>query len=604
MKYIVSIRMIFAVALVMMLTATGLWATGADEEPAAAAAADRETVFDPATGQTWTAPEYGGTLTWATRNFPESTDVWSAGGWAPHFISSVIERMTIADWALPREKHGTMNWDYTGPEMYRGGLAESWSMADDTTFIWNIRQGVNWHDKPPVNGREFDAHDVVWNFHRYFGLGDFAEAGPSPQRSIVYNLEFLAVTATDKWTVELKLTRPQVNVVQSLLHSMVWIYPPEVFEEEGGFEDWRNLVGTGPYRLTDHVEGSSATWEKNPNYWGVDEKFGNRLPYIDELRALKMPDESTRLAALRTGRIDMLSNTGDAHITNLDNLESLQKSNPELEVWPAYSFIPGTLVFNQSRPLTADINVRKALQMSVDREAISATFFKGWADPSPYGIFHQTAKGYAWPYEEWPDEVKREYEYRPDEAEALLDAAGYPRGDDGYRFKITVSNLVRYDPTYVEIVMGYFDAIGVDSELNIHSEAEGGAAFRADTVEWEIWGAGYGSYRGRLQEVGQAIQNIDNSSATKADDPRIEALYYAAVETTDTEEHIGYQRQADEISVREHYGLVKPRSALFSVSQPWVEGFAGEMGLGFTDRHAHFSRVWIDSALKKEMTGN
>ena len=108
------------------------------------------------------------------------------------------------------------------------------------------------------------------------------------------------------------------------------------------------------------------------------------------------------------------------------------------------------------------------------------------------------------------------------------------------------------------------------------SEAEGGAAFRADTTEWEIWSAGYGSYRGRLHEVGQAIQNIDNSSAIKADDPRIEALYYAAVETTDKEEHIGYQRQADEISVREHYGLVKPRSALFSVSQPWVEGFAGE----------------------------
>ena len=81
-------------------------------------------------------------------------------------------------------------------------------------------------------------------------------------------------------------------------------------------------VGTGPYRLTDHVEGSSATWEKNPNYWGVDGKFGNRLPYIDELRSLMMPDVSTRIAALRTGRIDILSNTGDAHITNIDNLES------------------------------------------------------------------------------------------------------------------------------------------------------------------------------------------------------------------------------------------------------------------------------------------
>ena len=587
-----------AILLSFTLMVAALWVSPA------AVAAEKETVFDPATGKTWTAPEYGGTLTWATRNFPKSTDVWSAGGWAPHFISAVIEKMVIGDWALPRETHGTLNWEYTGPEMYRGGLAESWSMPDDTTFIWNIRQGVHFHDKPPVNGREFDAHDVVWNFHRYYGLGDFAEAGSSPQRGIVGNLEFLSVTATDKWTVELKLTKPQVNVVSQLLHNMIWMYPPEVFEEEGGFEDWRNLVGTGPYRLTDHVEGSSATWEKNPNYWGVDEKFGNRLPYIDELRALMMPDASTRLAALRTGRIDILTNTGDAHITNIDNLESLQKSNPELEVWPQYSFIPGTFVFNQSLPPMQDVDVRKALQMSVDREAITATFFKDWADPAPYGIFHHSTKGFVWPYEEWPDEVKREYEYRPDDAEALLDAAGYPRGADGYRFKITVGNLVRYDPTYAEILMGYFDAIGVDSELSIFSEAEGGAAFRADTAEWELMNAGYGVYRATPRTIGEAVQNIDSSSATKVDDPRMEALYYAAVEATDLEEYKSYHRQADEISIREHYGLVKPRSAIFSVSQPWVEGFAGEFGLGYTERHTHFSRVWIDSEVKEAMMGN
>ena len=64
----------------LMLTATGLWAGGADEEEPAAAA-DKETVFDPASGRTWTAPEYGGTLTWAPRHYPVNADVWSASGW-------------------------------------------------------------------------------------------------------------------------------------------------------------------------------------------------------------------------------------------------------------------------------------------------------------------------------------------------------------------------------------------------------------------------------------------------------------------------------------------------------------------------------------------
>ena len=88
-------------------------------------------------------------------------------------------------------------------------------MPDHTTFIWNIRQGVHWDDKAPVNGRELDAYDVEWNYHRYLGLGDFAEAGPSPQAGSFISLsasqvEHLveSITATDKWTVVVKLKKP------------------------------------------------------------------------------------------------------------------------------------------------------------------------------------------------------------------------------------------------------------------------------------------------------------------------------------------------------------------------------------------------------------
>ncbi len=52
-------------------------------------------------------------------------------------------------------------------------------MPDDTTFIWNIRKGVYYENKAPVNGRQLDAYDVEWNYHRMLGLGDFSEDGPS-----------------------------------------------------------------------------------------------------------------------------------------------------------------------------------------------------------------------------------------------------------------------------------------------------------------------------------------------------------------------------------------------------------------------------------------
>ena len=584
----------------LMLTATGLWATGAsDSDDSTAAAMGKETVFDPTTGKTWTAPEYGGTITWAHKRFPKSADVWEVGGWGPHFVSGVNEKLSFADWGLSREKHFDLYIIVT-PEMTRGNLAESWSQPDATTFIWNIRQGVNWDNKAPVNGREFDAHDVVWNYHRYFGLGDFTEVGPSPQsRGIGQGVEIESARATDKWTVEIK-HKPAPGVLGKMLHNVFFVYAPEVVEKDGGAADWRNVVGTGPYRLTEHVEGSSATWEKNPNYWGYDEKFPqNRLPYIDTLRSLVIPDSSARLAAMRTGKIDMLSNTGDAFITSIDDVESLQKTNPEIEVWPRYSWITGPSIFNQSLPLMQDVNVRKALQMSVDRETISATFFKGWADPAPYGLVHQGSKGWAWPYEDWPEEVKAGYRYDPAGAEALLDAAGHPRGADGYRFTVKLGHFDRYDPAYAEIVIGYFDAIGVKGELAILTDAEVRPLNAADTHEFHLMNNAYGTLSPSLYV--QRITRFGDDDYAKANDPRMDALVAAMQNPTTLEEWQSYYRQADEIAIREHWGLIKSNAPKFSLSQPWVEGYSGEFGMGWGERNTFMARLWIDSELKESM---
>ncbi len=362
-----------------------------------AVAADKETVTDPATGRTWTAPEYGGTLTWAARHHPPVIDPWFNPTWAQHFIGGVNEDLVFADWGLSRDIWRGEQARINTPEMARGALAESWSMPDDTTFVWNIRKGVNWDDKAPVNGREFDAYDVEWNYHRYLGLGDFTEDGPSPHAGNFLSLSGGAqhevvesVTATDKWTVVVKLKKPILDPFAKFLANYFFVLPREVIEKYGDAKDWRNVVGTGPLRLTDWVEGSSASWEKNPNYWKDDEKFpGNRLPYIDEYKSLLMPDISTRLASLRTGKIDMLSQLGDAYITSIDNVASLQKTNPEMEFWPVYGRPSGVFLFNHSMPLTQDVNVRKAFQMAVDRETMAASYFKGYADPAPYGMVGQ-----------------------------------------------------------------------------------------------------------------------------------------------------------------------------------------------------------------------
>ena len=97
-------------------------------------------VTDPTTGVVTTAPEYGGTLTFARKQIGEHTDTWFISGWAAHFISGVLEKPSIGDWGIDRAVH---DWKttYVPPSTLTAALAESWETPDDKTVILNIRQG-------------------------------------------------------------------------------------------------------------------------------------------------------------------------------------------------------------------------------------------------------------------------------------------------------------------------------------------------------------------------------------------------------------------------------------------------------------------------------
>ena len=190
-----------------------------------------------------------------------------------------------------------------------------------------------------MNGRELTADDIVYNYHRFTGTGSgFTE--PSMNAIQWKGVQIESITATDDATVVFKLKEPSLGALLPILDGHAyWTYPPEVIKEQGNAHDWRNLVGTGPMMLTDLTQGSSITWDKNPDYWGYDEKYPeNRLPYIDRLRALVMPEVATQLAALRTRQVDYVGQLGNTPIKSLDQIDSLQKTNPELVITP-YSTI-------------------------------------------------------------------------------------------------------------------------------------------------------------------------------------------------------------------------------------------------------------------------
>ena len=587
----------FAIALVMVLTATGLWAGG--EEESAAATEEREMVRDPATGEMVLAPRYGGSISYAARSFPPSSDPWFTHHANPA-MSGVNEKLAIGDWALDRKIFDYRS-DVTPSSAFKGWLAESWEMADELTMVFTLRDDVFWHDKPPVNGRKLTARDVEYTYHRILGNGSgFTE--PSPAQATAG--QFGPVTALDDRRVEFKFTRPVREPLLELTHSLrnTSIIAPEVIQQHGDVQDYRNNVGTGPFQLVDWVEDSTMTWERVDDYWGFDEKFPeNRLPYIDSVLAVLMKESAAHLAAMRTRKIDFLGAVGTSQISSIDDIDSLQASNPELQYYERLFRAETVAGFAVTKEPFSDIRVRRAMQMALDLETMNNDYFKGRAEWKPEGAIGLYSGVYHTPFEQWPAELQGYYSYDPEGAERLLDEAGYPRGDDGIRLTVPFDVWEGRDLGFFELQAAYWRDIGVSVEINpmegatYVAFAQSGAAEGMTSRES---GFTTGDPAGTLRAVSytDATWNIPAGS-----DPKLDELIDAAASTVDIDEYKRLSMEADRYLTELHWFLWSPRVPQYFVMQPWIVGYNGELRLGFMDRGpVIFARLWIDEQLRDE----
>ena len=583
----------FVFVLVLSLAATGLWAAAASEEPAAAV--EKEMVLDPSTGEMVEAPQYGGSVTYGRPNYGEHTDAWFIGGWATHYVSEVVEKLVIVNWAYDRSVNDLRTYDLPW-SVFVGALAESWETPDATTIIAHIRSGVHWHDKAPMNGRELTAADVEFNYHRLYGLG----SGFTEVSAVAGGVEeFLeSVTATDDSTVVFKLSRPDVEALPRILDEWVsWVYPPEVIRQHGDITDWRNLVGTGPMELTDVVEGASMKWTKAPNYWGFDEKFPqNRLPYVDEINAVILPDMAARLAALRSGKIDVLGTAGDSQIRSIDQLKSLQEKNPEINMW-TFEFRAGTgFIFNNvNNPPFNDVRVRRAMQMALDLETINETFFSGFGNPTPNGVMANSKMGVGTPFEEWPEEIKPYYRYDPEGAKKLLAEAGYP---DGLETRLDYD--IRADMSYAELVANYWREIGAEVAIHTVDATQSTALWKDNTSDGMLGSVSAITYEPRNGIGRFTTGHVWNGTA--GSDAEIDEFWERASTAATLEESNRWAKAVNLRLLELQWTITGPLSPQFNVAQPWVKGYNGEVSLS---KNGHYStvmtRVWIDQDMKREM---
>ena len=551
-------------------------------------------VTDPTTGKVVSAPEYGGTFTFVgAPGLFASADPYYGG---VQIVLLDLEQLGIGNWGLDRDVYDFKAANFLPVYSMTGNLAESWESPDDTTYVFKIRQGVYWHDEPPVNGRELNAYDIEWHFSRMLGMGEFSEAEPtSTMFQSLTGMPIESVTAPDKWTVVFKLSRPNLQALRIILFDGAGsITPREVIEQYGDVNDWRNMVGTGPMMLTDLVEDSSMTWTKNPNYWGFDEKYPeNRLPYVDEVRKLIMADVATRNAALRTGKADIMPYLGA-----LEQIQSLEKTNPEIVIHEIQFRNNNSFAMNTRLAPFDDVRVRKAMQMALDVKTINQTFFKGYGITTPGG--RAGTPGYIVPFEEWPEEIKKGYIYDPEGAEALLDAAGLPRGADGIRFTTGADQEAAAGPsTWEPIAFEYWRAIGVEVEPQMLDEAAGAGRIIGCTYEgFTSWAEGFMMAYDPVYALSRYTSD-QGWNTPCVQDPVYDAMYATITAATTIEEQMRLSREADMKVIEQHWQVYGPMMPIWVAAQPWVIGYNGELNIGGSQ--AVYARLWIDQELKKQM---
>src|SRR5439155_647271 len=187
----------------------------------------------------------------------------------------------------------------------KGDLAESWqSSPDHRVWTFKLRQGVKWHNVPPLNGRELVAADVKHCFEAYAKEG---------VQSFTFR-EIEGMETPDKHTLRVHLQSPNVLFPQNLAEPITVIFAREVLEEDGDLK--KRLIGTGPYLLKEHTRKVRVVLARNPDY------FDKGRPYVDEYTILSTPDAATRLAAFRTGQSDIL------WLASLGEVETVRKTNP------------------------------------------------------------------------------------------------------------------------------------------------------------------------------------------------------------------------------------------------------------------------------------
>ncbi|MBG6212189.1 peptide/nickel transport system substrate-binding protein [Cryobacterium sp. CAN_C3] len=306
-------------------------------------------------------------------------------------------------------------------------LAKSWVVSDDGLhYTFTLRDDVTFQ-----NGEKFNAAAVVANFEHVVA----PETASADAASLIGFAEtggyYAGTEAVNEYTVRVDFTQPYAPFLQAVSTAKLGFYAPGVLKTKAaqlGAGGPDISVGTGPYTLTSYTPDQEIVFTANPDYnWAPEGSTHQGPPEIETLRFRILPESSVRTGALTSGDAQIASDIAPNTVSQIGDDFTVEKI--------AMPGLPYSLFLNQNNTqapgggVFADLNVRRAFALAIDIDPAVKTIYQGQVERA-WSILTPTTP------DAYDATLENSWSFDPDQANALLDAAGWTERDpDGYRVK-------------------------------------------------------------------------------------------------------------------------------------------------------------------------
>ncbi|MFM2150171.1 MAG: hypothetical protein RLZZ187_2477 [Pseudomonadota bacterium] len=352
------------------------------------------------------------------------------------------------------------------------GLATSWRAVGPTTWEFRLREGVRFH-----NGNPFTAEDVAFTLQRLPNVPN------APSSFAIYSRPITRIEVVDPLTIRFHTATPYPLLPLDMTNVRIVDAETHANATTEGFNSGQFAIGTGPFRVVSHRSGDRIEFERNAEW------FGGASPFQRVIYRM-ITNDAARTAGLLAGDLDFIDQVPTTDMARLRNDQRLTLSETVglrlvflgLDHLRAENENSPFITDNDGRPLgknpLRDVRVRRALNMAIDREAITTRIMDGAATPAnqflPSGTFSHVA--------DLPP-----IRFDPEGARRLLAEAGYP---NGFRIQLNTPND-RYinDARIAQAVGAMWTRIGVRTSVeaqtwSIFVNRAGRAEYSAHLIGW------------------------------------------------------------------------------------------------------------------------